>query len=180
VRVAKGLVVAFATLLAVGLQAQTPHFNHVIIVIQENRTPDNLFGASGLPGADLQLNKSLGRPIYMGEPNEGPFNGHDHKSFLTQVAGEIPSAAYNYITKGAEPYWQMAAEYGFANYMYQTNQGGSLPAHQFLVSATSAPSDTSDLFVSDNEIKGSPGDTCKAPDNARVPTIASNGSYGKI
>jgi phospholipase C len=170
--------VALLMLLAANLHAQ-PHFDHVIIIIQENRTPDNLFGASGLPGADLQINP-LGNPESLGALNEGPGNGHDHAAFLTQVAGEIPNTAYNYITSGADPYWSMAAQYGFANYMYQTNQGGSLPAHQFLVSATSAPSDTSDLFVSDNSIPGQRGETCKAPQDARVPTIAPNGDYGEV
>src|SRR5579862_740653 len=28
---------------AVAVQAQIPHFDHVVVVVQENRTPDNLF-----------------------------------------------------------------------------------------------------------------------------------------
>lgn len=42
---------------------------------------------------------------------------------------------------------QLANEYGFANRMFQTDQGPSFPSHQFLVSGSSAPSDTSDLFA---------------------------------
>ncbi len=34
--------------------------------------------------------------------------------------------------------------------MFQTNQGPSFPAHQFIISATSAPTLTSDLFASEN------------------------------
>jgi phospholipase C len=37
------------------------------------------------------------------------------------------------------PYYYIAAYYGFANYMFQTNEGPSYPAHQFLFSGTSAP-----------------------------------------
>jgi phospholipase C len=37
------------------------------------------------------------------------------------------------------PYFQMAARGGFANYMFQTNQGPSFPAHQFLFTGTSGP-----------------------------------------
>ncbi len=53
------------TLAAVPALAQTnniPQIQHVIIVIQENRTPDNLFGSDAfnsqrqLPGADLVQN----------------------------------------------------------------------------------------------------------------------------
>jgi phospholipase C len=51
-----------------------PTFEHVIIVIQENRTPDNLFGAAKLnppqgnlptlgPGADLQISRILRMPF---------------------------------------------------------------------------------------------------------------------
>jgi phospholipase C len=38
-----------------------------------------------------------------------------------------------------QPYFDIAKAYGFANYMFQTNQGPSFPAHQFLFSGTSAP-----------------------------------------
>jgi phospholipase C len=38
-----------------------------------------------------------------------------------------------------DPYFQIASQYGYANYMFQTNQGPSFPAHQFLFSGTSAP-----------------------------------------
>jgi Phosphoesterase family len=37
------------------------------------------------------------------------------------------------------PYFDIASKYGFANYFFQTNQGPSMPAHQFLFSGTSAP-----------------------------------------
>jgi Phosphoesterase family len=37
------------------------------------------------------------------------------------------------------PYYQIASTYAFANYFFQTNQGPSFPAHQFLFSGTSAP-----------------------------------------
>jgi hypothetical protein len=37
------------------------------------------------------------------------------------------------------PYFEIATQYGYANYMFQTNQGPSFPAHQFLLSGTSAP-----------------------------------------
>jgi hypothetical protein len=36
-------------------------------------------------------------------------------------------------------YFDIATSYGFADYFFQTSQGPSLPAHQFLLSGTSAP-----------------------------------------
>ena len=52
-----------------------------------------------------------------------------------------------------DPYLTFAKEYGWANFMYQTNQGASYPAHLFLFAGTSALTDTDDansIFVSEN------------------------------
>ena len=38
-----------------------------------------------------------------------------------------------------DEYFQIATAYGFANYIFQTNEGLSCPAHQFLFTGTSAP-----------------------------------------
>jgi len=47
---------------------------------------------------------------------------------------------FAYVPKShVQPYFDIATSYGFANYFFQTNQGPSLPAHQFLLSGTSAP-----------------------------------------
>ena len=48
---------------------------------------------------------------------------------------------YQYVDNSAEtvqPFFDIAT-YGFANYMFATNQGPSFPAHQFILSGTSAP-----------------------------------------
>jgi hypothetical protein len=46
---AKSLL-SLITVAATFASAQTlPHFQHIIIVVQESRTPDNLFGAPGYP-----------------------------------------------------------------------------------------------------------------------------------
>lgn len=180
----KHLVVILIFALAFSNAAFSQHFNHVIIVIQENRTPDNLFGAdaANLPGADLQLNPAKGKALTLGTRGDSnPSNNHFHSGFLTEASGSYVKATYNYIAAGADPYWQIAEQYGFANYFYQTNQGSSLPAHQFLVSATSAPSDDSDLFVLDNPKPGSDSGspTCKSK-TGMAPTIAPDGTTGTV
>jgi phospholipase C len=38
-----------------------------------------------------------------------------------------------------QPYFDIATNYGFANYFFETNEGPSFPAHQFLFTGTSAP-----------------------------------------
>ena len=51
-----------------------------------------------------------------------------------------PTAPYSWVPSTiVQPYYDIAAQYGFANYMFQTNQGPSYPAHQFLFTGTSAP-----------------------------------------
>jgi phospholipase C len=49
-----------------------------------------------------------------------------------------------------QPYFQMAEQYAFSDRMFQTNQGPSFPAHQFILSGTSAPTATSNLFAAEN------------------------------
>src|ERR1700722_2287487 len=51
------------------------------------------------------------------------------------------------------PYLELATQFGWANLMFQTNQGPSFPAHQFLFGGTSAPSaadDAAGVFASEN------------------------------
>jgi phospholipase C len=49
-----------------------------------------------------------------------------------------------------DPYFQLAEQYTFGDRMFQTNQGPSFPAHQFIISGTSAPNPDSDLFAAEN------------------------------
>src|SRR5208283_5582772 len=154
------------------------HFEHIILVIQENRTPDNLFGASGLARAELSVNKKIGTAVSL---NGGPDLNHSHASYLSEVSGAYLNEAYDYVTTGAEPYWDIAAQYGFANRMFQTNQGPSYPAHQFLLSGTSSLSDASDVLVSDNHATDeSKNYGCSAPTTVSVPTLAPDGSTGEV
>jgi hypothetical protein len=53
-------------------------------------------------------------------------------------SGENPE--YTYVqSSNAVPLFQIAQQYGYANYMFHTNQGPRFTAHQFLLSGTSAP-----------------------------------------
>ena len=58
---------------------------------------------------------------------------------------------YHYVQPSdVKPYFEMAEQYTFGDRMFQTNQGPSYPAHQFILSGTSAPTATSKLFVAEN------------------------------
>jgi phospholipase C len=48
----------------------------------------------------------------------------------------------------------MAEQYTFGDRMFQTNEGPSFPAHQFILAGTSAPTATSSLFASEDALSG--------------------------
>jgi phospholipase C len=156
-------------------QNNIPQIQHVIVVIQENRTPDNLFQADSTlisNGADIATQGSChGTPITLtGAPlaiNFDPDHSHypsweqtwDHNQMdracdttVHWPAGTDPYPLHPQYTFAQntiwdqqhsygvlDPYFQLAGWYGYSNYMFQTNMGPSFPAHQFLLSGTSAP-----------------------------------------
>ncbi|HEY6369178.1 MAG TPA: alkaline phosphatase family protein, partial [Candidatus Sulfotelmatobacter sp.] len=132
---------------------------HVVIIVQENRTPDNLF--HGLPNADIANTgmNSLGQTITLAPISlaNGYDLGHRHADFMLMydngkmdgadkitacdpnTAGCPPNPQFQYVqSSDVAPYFQLAQQYTFGDRMFQTNQGPSFPAHQFLLSGTSA------------------------------------------
>ena len=74
-----------------------------------------------------------------------------------------------------DPYLYYAENYGWANFMYQTNQGPSYPAHQFIFSGTSARSAAEDMdstFISNNFGPKGTAVGCLAPANATTTLIS--------
>jgi phospholipase C len=172
---------------------------HVVIIFQENRTPDNLFQGlctanGGVPGCGTNPGQydiaSSGKnskgdtipltQIDLGTAGTNPQNydlSHAHKAFLQMCdlntatntcamdgADQIfvscnvgatncppPNAQFMYVNPAdVQPYFTMAEQYTFADRMFQTNQGPSFPAHQFIISGTSAPAAGSADFVAEN------------------------------
>jgi phospholipase C len=196
----KTLVLLAASAGAVFAQAQIPEFKHIVIIDQENRTPDNLF--QGLCGPTRSL---CPRPYNLqnfGIDNKGqtvqltqvplgsPFDpNHSHPSFvrmcdldtttnrcrmdgLDSRGCSAGTCSFEYVNPSdVAPYLTIAQQYGWANFMFQTNQGSSTPAHQFIFAGTSAPTAEDDreaIFVADT-----PGGLgCLAPLNAVYPMIS--------
>jgi phospholipase C len=175
-------------------QAQISSFQHIVILYQENRSPDNLF--QGLCGTNRSLCPSpydlqnfgtdnSGQTIQLaqvplGSPND-PDHSHPgfvkmcHLDTLTnqcKMDGLISTncsagkCSFEYVNPSdVTPYVTLAQQYGWANFMFQTNQGPSTPSHQFIFAGTSAPSasdDNSAIFVAENPS----GLGCLAPLNA--------------
>ncbi|MFZ0279472.1 MAG: alkaline phosphatase family protein [Candidatus Sulfotelmatobacter sp.] len=201
---------------------------HVVIIFQENRTPDNLFQGLCIPpygsssacstnptasqydiassGVDLTGTTIPLQPIDLGTvgTNGNPDNydlAHLHADFVYMCnlnasgacqmngANQIPYQCtkgtagcpppphfqYMYVyPSDVAPYLRLAQTYTFADHMFQTNQGPSFPAHQFIISGTSAPSPGSNLFVADTPVGGPnpSNDTgCTAPPEETVNEI---------
>ena len=159
---------------------------HVVVIFQENRTPDNLF--HGLPNADIADSgvNSAGQivpltPITLANDYD---LSHAHQAFVKMYDGgrmdgadkiavscakgatdcPPPNPQFKYVNPSeVTPYFQLAEQYAFADRMFQTNQGPSFPAHQFIISGTSAPTATSTLFAAENPTLPS-----SAPANSEV------------
>jgi len=183
---------------------------HVVIIFQENRTPDNLFQDPVLINRHADIAQSgtdsKGNTIPLQEVSlQVDYDpGHGHASFekmcdLNSATGQCqmngadlipvacnagatdcpaPDLTFAYVNPtDVQPYFDLAEQYTFADRMFQTNQGPSFPAHQFIISGTSAPSTGSNLFTSENPAApGPPIAGCYAPAATTVKLIDPTGS----
>ena len=126
---------------------------HVIVIVQENRSFDNLF--SGFPGADtassgqthlgvtvplqqvnLEDGNDLGhaRPDFLKSYNGGAMNGFD----LVTNFKNIPNYAYAFVNRSeTQIYWNLASTYGLGDRMFASTTGASFVDHQYIVAAQS-------------------------------------------
>jgi len=185
------------------------------VVVQENRSPDNLFGSNTTfePGVDLQQPNSgqwcLGACFDPGHrhldwENEYKHNGscpgtgnakpctatktYCNDTVVGSGQGQLPvpvcpQQSYvsgTYDNSVVAPYFDIASKYGFANYFFQTNEGPSMPAHQFLFSGTSAPNGVVgqkyyNYFQAENPVIGNEGAGCTAQSAVTVELIDPSG-----
>jgi phospholipase C len=179
--------------------------NHIVVIFQENRTPDNLFHDPVLisRGADIAssgLNSQNQVIVLTPTPLVTEFDlGHSHSAFLSEWNGGLmngadkvnvncppgdpnctppPNPQFQYVqASDVQPYFTMAETYTFGDRMFQTNQGPSFPAHQYIVSGTSAVSEKSIFDVSENPSNTDTGLTgCIAPPDTTVKIIDTTNS----
>ena len=132
-----------------GPLAQSP-IRHVVIVVQENRSFDNLF--AGYPGADTQAygygllgNKIPLRPVSLaakyGLDHFSPqfFADYDNgrmDGFQSEPAGGPHPAnpAYGYVPHAeTKIYFQMAHQYVLADRMFTSHIDASFVSHQYII-----------------------------------------------
>ncbi len=174
---------------------------HVVVIFQENRSTDNLFHdpvlmARGANIASSGVN-SLGQTIPLTSvPLDNDYDlNHGHAAFLAMYDGgkmdgannvtvacavgapascPAANAQFAYVqASDVGPYFHMAEQYTFSDSMFQTNQGPSFPAHQFILAGTSAPTATSNLFAAENPTGGA---GCTAPKGSLVKLIDPSGN----
>jgi phospholipase C len=221
------------TLLLIGAEAltafaQISNFQHIVVIVQENRTPDNFFqglcvapyGSKDVCSSsptesqyNIQTNNWLDKRSAMGviQPSTVKLANkydlsHAHSAFTVMCdadpatgrckmdgAGSIPCSGtcpakpqFRFVENSSSilnPYLDLATQYGWANYMFQTNQGPSFPAHQFLFGGTSAPSAADDavgIFASENMSGTGKTAGCTAELGTTVELINPAGENNKI
>jgi len=213
---------------AFAASAQVPTFSHVVVIFQENRTPDNLFqglcqppfgtaaSCSASPTSsqyNIQTKNWLDRSSSSGVTQPSPVAlankydlSHAHSAFVAQCDidtitgacrmdgsssvrcnGQCPAKPqFRYAENSGgilNPYLELATQYGWANYMFQTNQGPSFPAHQFIFGGPSAPSaadDAAGVYASENMSGTGSTAGCTAAAGTTVQLIDPTGENRKV
>ena len=143
------------------------YIKHVVILVQENRSFDNLF--AGFPGADAPLfgYDRKGKKIALQTVDFVPLVNVDHdfqpaihawnhgkmNGFDGTVSGLPATYPYAHLLRSEiKPYWDMAEQYVLADHMFPTEFGPSFTGHLSLIAGTTSLSRT--RAVANNPIGG--------------------------
>ncbi|HVA32824.1 MAG TPA: alkaline phosphatase family protein, partial [Candidatus Baltobacteraceae bacterium] len=157
---------------------------HVVIVIQENRSFDNVF--AGFPGADTKMHgymhdgtKVLLEPIAyqvrdmnhdfrtgVMDWDNGKMDGFDlNGTSGTQTIGRF---AYSYLERSqVQPYWTIASRYVLADHMFPTMFGPSYTAHLTLIAGSADIAND----VSEADFPSASPWGCDAPAGTQTATV---------
>jgi phospholipase C len=144
--------------------AGTRYIDHVIVLIHENRSFDDLFAT--FPGADgaTEGKMSNGKTVKLKKSDlDYPYDlGHSWPAFLRDYDGgkmdgfnlenggnghPAGTAPYQYVDpRQIAPYWDIAKAYVLADHMFQTQGSGSFTAHQDLIAGGTAIDSTKSLI----------------------------------
>ncbi len=169
--------------------ASTKYIKHVIIMIQENRSFDNLFatfpGADGATSGTMHNGKVIplkkrslnaqdinhNYPTYLLDYDGGKMDGFNlSKIGIDTPAGKYP---YQYVNPAQiKPYWTIAEQYALADHLFQTQGSGSFTAHQDLIAGGTAINSTESIV----DDPSSPDWGCDAK-NSTTSLITTDGKY---
>jgi hypothetical protein len=115
-----------------GLPMQSQKIKHIVVIMQENRSFDNLF--HGFPGADtVDSGQSNGKPVALQPVRIEQGTDVDHsmqvggKTGTTERWTGLPTQNIPFLTCPMR--------------MFQSNSGPSFPAHQYMIAGQSADAD---------------------------------------
>jgi phospholipase C len=169
----------------------TGKIQHVVIVIQTNRSFDNLFAT--FPGANgTTTGYSYGQPVplKMSKLYSAKLFQNSRAAFRVDYdngkmdgwgsvyvnAKRCPTCAYQYVNPTQiRPYWTLAKRYVLADAMFPTEQSGDFSSHQDLIRGSSAIGTNGSVI--DFPTHGPWG--CDAQNGTTTPLIQSNGVYVK-
>jgi phospholipase C len=153
---------------------------HVVIIMQENRSFDNLF--NGFPGADTAqsgMNRQTTvplKPVSIGDPRDvdhshpswwADWNGGKMDGFAHE-GGANALLPYSFVPPAeVQPYWNLAQRFTLGDRMFQSNTGPSFVAHQYMIAGQSG-------LASENPNGNVWG--CDAAASTRVALVGPNGT----
>jgi phospholipase C len=117
-------------------------------------------------------------PIKTDPSNLCAMDGFNHVSVTCDFGAtgcpgpKYPPYAYVQYSDVA-PYFQIASQYGYANYMFQTNQGPSYPSHLFTFGGTSQPGlgPQPNWFIAENDLNATGNYGCAADPGTLVQLV---------
>jgi phospholipase C len=170
-----GSVVTSVTPAAISNPTSANPIQHVVVIMQENRTFDNLF--NGYPGADtVQTGMSYGNtvPLAVAPLGYGSDLDHTHTGWWQEWDNgkmdgfDAASQSYTFVSPTETvPYWTLAQNFTLGDRMFQSNTGPSFVAHQYMIAGQSGN-------ASENPNGSVWG--CDAPATETVALIGPNGT----
>ncbi len=127
---------------------------HVVFVVKENRSFDNLFGRfPGADGVSVGWDYGVPRPLTPAVDRTSSDFPHDYAAALRGIDGGLMDGfdqgpisnryAYTQFMPGQLPaYWGLARSYVLADRFFASAAGPSFPNHLFTIAATSANTHT--------------------------------------
>jgi len=178
-------------------QTYTYPITHIVLIVQENRSFNNLFAT--FPGADGTTTglerighgtKTKQVPINLTEVNltdpkdlnhlySAYKTAYDHgnmdsfnrikRETTKQEEGALP---YQYVNPDqVQPYWTMATDYALADHLFQTQGSGSFTAHQDLIRG-GTEIDSTESLIDDPNSSAAWG--CSSPPGTKTSLITTS------
>jgi phospholipase C len=175
------------------IETTTP-IKHVVFVIKENRSFDNLFGRfPGADGATVASDHGTPRPITKGYDQRLPHDlPHDFEAAVKSYDGGkmdgfnlTPAADQYAFTQMTGPkmlpnYWHWAQQFVLGDHFFASMNGPSYPNHLYTIAAQSGGARDNPLAPSANDHGVYKSWGCDAPKSEKVQIMDSEGAMHTV